>query len=219
VAKGAWWDPNDTYFGSRQLIITPSGKFEFRSQLLQKELERVSGQPRGKASVKAAAAVSLMAAELGTRSGGKSIPPHDESPPDPKQELDYPMVLNTYKLMSLAGGKGANQPWLQQEPAVHLEGGWDSWVEVNPATAGALKIEDGDQVIVESAKGRIVAMARIFAATAPGILNMPYGWGHTAYGHWARGRGQNPNDVLAGEMDALSGLPAWGGTRVRLRKA
>ena len=220
LRKGAWWDPNDTYVGPRQLFKTPSGRFEFYSQLLRAELERVARHAAGGHGEPAAAAVGQLAAKLGIQAqGDRLFLPHFEAAPGAEREQDFPYILNTYKLMSLAGGRGANQPRLEQAPAVHLENGWDSWVEVNPKVAADLGIEDGDKAWLQSARGKILVTARIFAGTAPGVLNMPFGWGHGAYGRWASGRGQNPNDVLEPWIDPLRGMPAWTGTRVRLTKA
>ena len=132
---------------------------------------------------------------------------------------EYPFTLNPYKLMSHAGGRGANQPWLQQQPAVHLAAGWESWVEINPDTAAEYGLGDGDWVWLESRKGRIKVKAKIYPGAMPHVLNMPFGQGHRAYGRWAQNRGQNPNDIIAGVYDSLRRLPVWGATRVRLVKA
>lgn len=219
LRKGAWWDPNDTYVGMRQLMKTPSGKFEFFSQVLRKEL--AGAAPRG-AGDKAgdSGALSRVAASLGIHAQGDHVfLPHFEADPAPAREEEFPYILNTFKLMSSAGGRGGNQPWLEQEPAVHLEGGWNSWVEVNPDEAVRHGIEDGDSVWLESSRDKIRVTARVFAGTPPQVLNMPFGWGHSAYGRWAQNRGQNPNDILDERVDPFRGIPSWAGTRVRLRKA
>ena len=220
VRRGAWWDPNDTYVGPRQLIKTPSNRFEFYSQLLRRDLEHAAQQTAGGHPTDPATALTELAVSLGVEARGDDLfLPHFESAATPAATEAYPFLLNTYKLISLAGGKGANQPWLEQEPAVHLENGWDSWVEINPDTAARLGIADGDWVWLQSAHGRIKVRARTFAGAAPQVLNMPFGWGHRAYGHWARNRGQNPNDILDPRVDPLRGLPLWAGTRVQVVKA
>jgi anaerobic selenocysteine-containing dehydrogenase len=220
LQKGAWWDFDDTYLGPRQLIRTPSRKFEFYSQLLRRELEQAAQRMTNGARTNPVAALGQLAATLGLRArGDRLFLPHFEGDSEPEGDHAFPFTLGTYKLMSLAGGKGGNQPWLQQEPAAHLEVGWDCWVEINPETAGQLGIEDGDPVWLESAKGKVRVTARHFAGTPPRLLHMPYGWGHTAYGRWARNRGKNPNAILEGRIDPATGLPAWSGTRVRLTKA
>jgi anaerobic selenocysteine-containing dehydrogenase len=220
LRKGAWWDPNDSYVGPRQLVKTPSHKFEFFSQKLRWELGKEAERLAGGNADEQGKALERLVASLGIQArGDRLFLPHFEAVPREEREEEFPFLLNTYKLMALAGGKGANQPWLQQQPAVHLENGWDSWVEVNPEEAADLGIEDGEEVWLESAKGRIRVAARVFPGTPPRVLNMPYGWGHLAYGRWARNRGQNPNHVLEERVDSLRGLPTYAGTRVRLLKA
>lgn len=219
LRKGAWWDPNDSYVGPRQLIKTPSHKFEFFSQLLRKELEEMAGGNANGPPADPAPALERLAASLGLEARGDLLfLPHFEPPAEHEGDSAYPFLLSTYKLMSLAGGKGGNQPWLQQEAAVLVEGGWDSWLEINPETAVEHGIEDGDPVWLESPWGRIRVTARFFPGTPPRELHMPYGWGHRAYGRWARKRGQNPNDILEQRIEPFGGLPAWAGTRVRLTK-
>ena len=205
LRKGAWVDGNDSYVGPRQLFNTPSHRFEFYSQILKREMARGGrGFPR----------------RLGiVARGDRLYLPHFEQPDSPTSERDYPFVLNAYKLMSQPAGRGANQPWLQQQPAAHVDGGWDSWVEINPEVAETHGIRDGDAVWLESPKGRIRARAVRYAGAMPGVLNMPLGQGHRAYGRWAKNRGQNPNDIIENHDDPLRGLPVLGGTRVRLWKA
>jgi anaerobic selenocysteine-containing dehydrogenase len=145
--------------------------------------------------------------------------PHYE-PGEPEQgSTDYPYYLNTYKLLSQQGTLGANQPWLLQQPAVEVDEGWESWVEIHPQTAARHGIQDGDRVWLESPRGRMRSKARLFPGAQPHVLNMPYGRGHRAIGRWARGRGQNPNEMLVAAEDPTRGLPIWGTARVRLRKA
>lgn len=215
LEKGAWWDPNDTYVGMKQLFATPSGRFEFYSQTLRNEMLQAA---------QGAGGLDKLARGLGLAAREDMLfLPHFEAPPaeDIKvlEQENGTFILNTYKLMSSAGGRGASQPRLQEHPAVHLDGGWSSWVEINPETAATLGIEEMDWVVLTSKQGAIKSQARLFAGTRPDVLNMPYGQGHTAFGRWARNRGQNPNNILAPTADPMRGLPVWSGTRVRLTKA
>ena len=218
LLKGAWWDPNDSYVGQRQLFQTPSGKFEFYSQRLRSALLRAGEQIGARAAGEAA--LERVARRLGLQARGDLLfMPHFERAREPADATTYPLHLNTYKLMSLAGGRGANQPWLQQQSAVHVEAGWDSWVEIHPDTAAEHGIAEGDWVWLESPNGRLRVRATLYPGAMPRVLNLPIGQGHRAYGRWARGRGVNPNDLMAAREDPLSGLPLWGATRVRLLKA
>jgi molybdopterin-containing oxidoreductase family iron-sulfur binding subunit len=171
---------------------------------------------RGEAPEAALEAV-LQALQLEAR-GDTVYLPHYE-PPRFEGDADvYPFHLNTYKLMTGAMGRGANQPHLQEIFGLHVGVKWDAWVEINPQTARSLGIADGDWVWVESPVGRVKTRARLFPGAMPHVVNIPFGQGHTAYGRWASGRGVNPNEVTAAGAELLGGLPTWFGTRVRVYK-
>ena len=59
--------------------------------------------------------------------------------------------------------------------------------------------------------------ALIFPALRPGVVAMPIGQGHTAYGRYARNRGANPMDLVSMQIDDRSGDLAWAATRARVR--
>jgi molybdopterin-containing oxidoreductase family iron-sulfur binding subunit len=124
-----------------------------------------------------------------------------------------------YKLMTMAEGRGANQPFLQEIIGPHVKERWDSWVEINPETAGRIGIADGDPVWVESKTGKVKTKAKLFPGTHPKCIHIPYGQGHKAYGRWAKDRGVNPNDLLAREYDYISGCVSYYSTRVKVYKA
>jgi molybdopterin-containing oxidoreductase family iron-sulfur binding subunit len=71
-------------------------------------------------------------------------------------------------------------------------------------------------LIVESPAGSVRVPALIFPAIRPGVVAIPIGQGHTAYGRYAAGRGVNPLDVVAALTDERTGDLAWAATRVKL---
>jgi len=150
--------------------------------------------------------------------GDKVFLPHFEKPRSIGDEKEYPLHLINYKLMTMAEGRGANQPFLQEIIGPHLYERWDSWVEINPETAGRIGIKDGDLIWVESKGGKVKVKARLFPGTDPMCIHIPYGQGHTAYGRWAKGRGINPNDLLVREYDYLGGFVSYFSTRVKIYK-
>jgi assimilatory nitrate reductase catalytic subunit len=111
--------------------------------------------------------------------------------------------------MSRPTGGGRNQPWLLEQPAVHVRVSWEGWVEVHPETAAGLRVKDGDWVWVESAKGRIKLKAKLYGGTLPDVIHIPL------FG----GEGPNPNDLISNETDPFRGFGLLNTTRVRLRKA
>jgi anaerobic selenocysteine-containing dehydrogenase len=104
---------------------------------------------------------------------------------------DYDYTLIAYEHATLGFGEQANLPWLQELPDAMTSVMWGSWVEINPKTAAALGINDGDVVEVETAHGSLRVPAVLYPAIRPDTIAIPYGQGHTAYGRYANGRGVN----------------------------
>ncbi len=212
IERGGWWDPPYIFGQWRKKFNTPSGKFEFFSLALEKGLREVSKR--------SAKDMDQILAELKIEArGDKAFLPHFEKPRSTGEGKEYPFHLINYKLMTMAEGRGANQPYLQEIIGPHLKERWDSWVEINPETAKEMGIEDGDLVWVESKAGKVKTKARFFPGTHPKCIHIPYGQGHKAYGQWARGRGINPNDLLVREYDYLGGFVSHFSTRVKVYKA
>jgi anaerobic selenocysteine-containing dehydrogenase len=153
------------------------------------------------------------------RAGRKQPFPRYESPRFFGDEKNYPFYLLVYSTLALQEGTGANQPFLQEIVGPHVNMHWDSWVEMNPETAKRLGIKDGDWLFVESPFGKVKTRAKLYVGTMPGVVNIPLGQGHTAFGRWAKGRGINPLDLIGEDYDQTSELPALLTTRVKIRKA
>jgi anaerobic selenocysteine-containing dehydrogenase len=132
-------------------------------------------------------------------------------------ESEYPFVLHPFLTATLLDGRGANLPWLQELPDQMTSVAYGSWVELNPVTAGELDIKEGDILEVESITGSVRVPALLYPAIRPGVVAMPLGQGHSAYGRYAKNRGANPIQIVAAQMDAEAGDLAWAATRVKIR--
>ena len=128
----------------------------------------------------------------------------------------YPFILQPYLSLNMHDGSGANLPWMQELPDPLTSVVYGSWLEVNPATAQELGLRDGDLVDVESPAGTISVPVLTFPAIMPNVVAMPVGQGHTEYGRYASGRGANPIEILAPQVEPETGSLAWNATRVRL---
>ena len=113
-------------------------------------------------------------------------------------------------------GRGANLPWMQELPDPNTSVVWGSWVEINPATAGQLGLQEGDLVAVESPNGQITVPVFVYPGIRPDVIAIPIGQGHREFGRYATNRGVNPLQILAPQMDSQAGSLAWGATRVKL---
>ena len=132
---------------------------------------------------------------------------------------DYPYWFYPYVSMTLRDGRAANLPWQQELPETMTTGVWSSWVEINPHTAAALKLTDREPVEITSPRGKLLARVYLNPGVAPGVLAMPMGQGHEAYGRYAADRGVNPLDIVEPLEVAGTGGLAWAATRVMIAKA
>src|SRR5437660_2832974 len=106
---------------------------------------------------------------------------------------------------ALHDGRGANKPWLQELPDPVAKITWHGWVEVHPETAAKWSLASGDFLRITTAAGAIAAPAWITPSVRPGVLAVPTGQGHTAYGRYAAGRSFNAFDLLSGTPNAYGG--------------
>jgi molybdopterin-containing oxidoreductase family iron-sulfur binding subunit len=121
----------------------------------------------------------------------------------------FPLELAVYVPLAFQGGSGAHLPYLHGIAHVGGRELWQTVVELHPDTARALRIADGSKVSVESARGRVRAVARVRQGIRPDSVAIAVGLGRKALGTFAAGHGSNPLDLLQ------SSEPAW----VRVREA
>jgi len=232
--EGVWEDPPYSFEDWAFTFASPSGRFEFYSQLLHEKLEHLAEEdakkvqdPPPAALVEAKLEEILEGLQIEAR-GDRVFMPHHEPPRYVGAETSYPLHLITYKLMVHAEGRGANVALLRETIAPHLRQAtnWDTWAEIHPSTAIANGIEDGAFMWIESPvldedgnPRQIRVRARWYEGARPDTIAIPFELGHSAYGRVAKDVGANPNLILANEYDLLGGLSAFSPTRVRVSPA
>jgi len=92
-------------------------------------------------------------------------------------------------------------------------------VEINPQTAHAMHLGEGDMVEIASAAGKINARLHLYHGAAPGMVFVPVGLGHTAFGMYLKNKGANFFEAVEVAADPGSGLPQWALTPVSIAKA
>ena len=207
---GIWYHPNHRFGGWDGLFKTPTGKFEFfctRIELAAKEL--AGGGPMD-------AALKKMGIHA---EGDEAFMPHYEPAPSEEGEKNYPLLMMPYGIINLSTGPVPNPPYMNKTLLDHQLLKKDSFVEINPQTAAQYGLKEGDQVIVQSAKGQLKVRVDLFDGAMPGVVFFPMGFGHTAYDAFEQGKGVNPNEIIHGGTDPLSGETIWWTTRVKLLKA
>ena len=141
--------------------------------------------------------------------GFDPVPTYREPVESPVSRPDlaakYPLILTTGARVEATSGTWThNLPRLRTLVA-------ENWVEIHPETAGHLGIHHGVRVAVETPRGRIVLPAKVSDGVAPGVVAIPFGWGHDAGGHLARSTpGANPNVLIDdAAVDPIGGTPAY----------
>ena len=130
---------------------------------------------------------------------------------------NYPYVLTTYSLTEhwCGGGETRNVPnLLETEPQLYIE--------MSHELAKEKGINNGDGVIVESARGRVEAIAMVTVRIRPftilgktvHLVGMPF-----AYGWTTPKCGDSTNRLTVGAYDPNTTIPESKACLVNLRKA
>lgn len=181
-----------------KLLRTPSGKFEFKSGFLEQHadyINREMGIPKER--------VGYVQWVEPKHTGG-----------------NRDLYFVTPKTPMHAEGRGANIP---HAISIHqpIAGGRDTvYLEINPDTAKARGIRNGDRVRITSDLGSIEAECRYVAAHRPDTLVLPFEFGHWAQGRWAKDRGPgHSGEITANVSDPISGLASYYTGKVSLERA
>jgi thiosulfate reductase/polysulfide reductase chain A len=133
------------------------------------------------------------------------------TPRDWQPDEEYPLYLINWKEASHTHTRTQNNPWL-------LELKPDNPLIIHPDTARRFGLVDGDWVIVESPYGSAEARVAVTKRMHPEVVGLQHGFGHTALGGLARGRGTSDASLRPTKADPLSGQAMHKQTCIRLRK-
>jgi thiosulfate reductase/polysulfide reductase chain A len=133
-------------------------------------------------------------------------------PRDWQPSGDYPLYLVNWKEASHTHTRTQNNPWL-------LEIKPDNPLVIHPDTAARLGIADGEQVVVESPHGSVHARVKTTRRMHPEVVGLQHGFGHSALGRLAKGRGTRDGVLRPTKADPLSGMSLHKEACVRVRPA
>ncbi|GGO44708.1 dehydrogenase [Streptomyces daqingensis] len=117
----------------------------------------------------------------------------------------------------------SNNSWMHNVSS--LRGGTNRCLlQVNPADADRLGLEDGALARVTGAGGEVTVPVEVTGAVRTGVVSLPHGWGHDRPGTRMRvaaaDPGVNVNQLLDGTvLDPLSGTAVLNGFPVRVAAA
>jgi molybdopterin-containing oxidoreductase family iron-sulfur binding subunit len=101
------------------------------------------------------------------------------------------VTLVVFPHAALHDGRGANKPWLQELPDPVSKIAWHAWAGAHPETAATWGVVSGDIVELTTAAGTVRAPVWVTPSVRPGVVAVPTGQGHTAYGRYAAERSFN----------------------------
>lgn len=91
------------------------------------------------------------------------------------------------------------------------------WVQINRETADREGVSEGERIDIESFRGEIGSVrAHLTDTVAPDTIAIPLGFGHKAYTKYAKKKGVNPKEIMANDIDPLTGAANWWLTRVKI---
>lgn len=212
VSRSGWASSALALTNWKRFFPGASGRYEFFSQLLFKELveEGRSEEPGSSALEALARGARKFKFSL---EGLEVCLPHFE-PPGQRGEGELDLVL--FRPITARGAVATASRTVLEMFGYRVLSGWTTWAEVHPETARRLNIGDGDRVAVESDKGRIEVVVHLHPGAAADTIHVPVGLGHPA-SFVGEVVGSNPVSLLEVVPDSLSGSLALNATRVRLK--
>ncbi len=141
------------------------------------------------------------------------------------------LILTTYKVNVQSHSRTQNCKWLTE--IFHDNPAW-----INPETAAARGIAEGDRIRVRSETGVQETTAKVTPAVVPGVIAMSHHCGHWEYGRYASGRrspggrdddpelkrkwwkdnGAHPNWIIPNRPDPVNGQQRFMDTVVTVAK-
>lgn len=131
----------------------------------------------------------------------------------------FPLLLVPYDSIKLTSGYIGEAPFMIKAVADTVIQGTDGFIEINPQTASAVGLGDGDRAALTTPRGEALVRVHLFEGIQPGVLAMVRGLGHTAYDGYLAGKGVNVNELIGPVEDPSTGLDAAWGIRAKLVKA
>ena len=154
--------------------------------------------------------------------------PHFETPValegNLNQAVEFPFLLISQGLLTHSRSWQGIIPTLQECYGLQTFVRWNSWIEINPATAELLGLADRDEAWVESPYARVKVPVRLYPGIYPNVVFMPQGQGHFSQVAWGRHSqpgqiGVNANSLMHNTTEPLTGQAIFNPVRVKISKA
>jgi anaerobic selenocysteine-containing dehydrogenase len=133
-------------------------------------------------------------------------------------DKDYPLLLVSFQMLSLANDYLANPPFMTKTLWDFVLKGNDLFAQLHPQTAKSLGMREGDKAVLKTSQGEVPVRVHLFPGARAGVVYVPQGLGHKAYDAYIQDKGINANNVVEVQMDPVTGLGTVWTTRAQLRR-
>ncbi|MBI4055369.1 MAG: molybdopterin-dependent oxidoreductase [Elusimicrobia bacterium] len=146
---------------------------------------------------------------------GRPVDPYPAyAPRDEQPSAEFPLYLINWKEAAHTHTRTWNNQWLRDLRS-------EAPLMIHPETAKKHGVGEGDEVLVESARGSIRMKAHLTRRIHAEVVGAQHGAGHWALGRFASasGKGQHPGFLNEMRFDPLSGQACHKEICVKIRKA
>ena len=133
-------------------------------------------------------------------------------PRDWQPSKDFPLYLINWKEANHTHTRTQNNRWL-------LDIKPTGPIVVHPDTAAKFGISNDDEIWVESSYGKVKGQVQTSLRMHPEVIGLQHGWGHTALGRSAKGRGTADSALRPTKADPIAGMALHKETCVKIYKA
>lgn len=205
LEHGGWWDPDYALKNTDDLFQNRTGKFEFYSSFLEKNLGLESTDFRDRSH----GTGILNTLGIEARGDYVFLPHYEKGRPGIG---NYPVRLLPFWIFGNWDQSGARLGMIQEMSGLHSREYWNPWAEINPDTAEEFGIHEDDYIDVITHNRSMTLKARVRPTVMPGSIVVPLGrfFGDTK---------STIYDLLAPDLDRMSGIASMYSTTVRIRRS
>ena len=152
--------------------------------------------------------------------------------PENQDLADNELILTTFRINVQTLSKTQNCRWLDEIST-------DNSAWINPKSAAAIGIQDGDRIMLKTKIGEITTNAKVTHNVVPGVISISGHGGHWEYGRYASGKkapysieddspyqelkwwsekNVHPNFIIDTAYDPISGQQRWMDTVVTVSR-
>lgn len=137
----------------------------------------------------------------------------------PTDKPDFPFAVAPVEKLNVGTAKTAIPPY-NNKTVRRWELQKDTmYVAMNGATARKIGVSKHDSVVLSNKSGRLTARVNIYEGITTDTVAVLMGFGHTAFDHFSKGKGENVMQLLTVGFEPGTGVSMWNMSGVNISKA